>query len=228
MQKLGNKCSSAPARSLYVPKPHASDSCFNFADLTVLLPVSCLHCKDEGCSSLMSSPTWLHVPASSLPNTPRLAARALFWEQDPQLRKASEVHFSVPAYGVKPTASLSSYFSNMRKPEPCSHVPPPRGLQHPGLAPAAAPHAPSTQALRGGGVETPPGSCFLLVLCWLQQLPRAAPPKELLSLHQPHRPRLGLCFSLAATDHIGCSSVRDEDLSHSVQQPAQCSNGVGL
>lgn len=89
----------------------ASDSCFIFADLIVLLPVYYLHHSDGGYFSLISSPTWLHLPASSPLNTPRLEVRALSWEEEPQLRNASEAHFSVPEYSANPTTSLSSYFS---------------------------------------------------------------------------------------------------------------------
>lgn len=74
-QKLGTKALLLQGLRM-CPNHKASDSCFLFADLyTVLLPVYYLHRMDGGYPSLISSPTWLHLPASSPLNTPRVEVR---------------------------------------------------------------------------------------------------------------------------------------------------------
>lgn len=95
------------------PNNKVSDSCFTFTNLIVTLPVYCLHHTDGGYSSLISTPTWVLLPASSPLNTPRLQIRKLgsSSQEEPQLRSVPEGHFSGPEYSAKCIISLRSYFS---------------------------------------------------------------------------------------------------------------------
>lgn len=156
------------------PNHKASDSCFIFADLMVLLPVCYLHHTDGGYSSLISSPTRLHLPASPPLNTPRLEVRAPSWEEEPQLRNASEARFSVPEYSAKPTTFLSSYVSarglsaSSERPSASSSCPSssPMSIQHPG----------SPQKQRSGTTGTGLSAGFVLATAAAQScFPKGAP-----------------------------------------------------
>lgn len=80
-----------------------------------------------------ASPPWSSLPRGSNSQHYLLWVRALSW--------ALETHFSVPEYSANLPTSPSK-----RDPNPCRHILPPRGHQHPAPAAAAAPGASSAQA----------------------------------------------------------------------------------
>lgn len=156
------------------PDHKASDSCFSFADLMVLLPVCQLHHTDGGYSSSISSPTRLHLPASPPLNTPRLEVTAPSWEEEPQLRNAAEACFSVPEYSANPPPFSAATFqqeglsASSERPSAsssCRGSSPP-SIQHPG----------SPQKQRSGTTGTRLSAGFVLATAAAQScFPKGAP-----------------------------------------------------